>query len=681
MSICIPPQTAQKLKDAIKAGEVSVENIKTFDSATRSDTFSKYLGKDLGTKLARGVEQRMGSKTEKIIEEYIERELNRVPVESKKSILVRAKKAGNLLNPEEGQPFLRELAGSKMGTQLTQEQAQTVFRLTTDAEAAQSRLAKEFFEATGKNIDEMDDLDKAWKEKRTDAFLEEVKLDDYFSEIKRTNTGWSRYKTDTGIEIRKGNVSGIITEGSKLIGATFVEALGSVKSAVASLDNSFFGRQGLKFFSHSPKQWATNFAKSFGDIAKGASGKRKGGEFSLGEIESGAYNRVRAEILSRKNARNGKYNRAGNSYGLRVASEEAFPVAFPERIPILGRAFKGAETAFNSAALRMRADLADALIAKMEKEGVDMMKKDNADALGDFVSSFTGRGTFGKHDVSLDFWNKVLFSPRFFKSQLDTFTAIPYALVDPSNPIKRLAAQKTAMYMFETVALLGFLDLIGVAEVNPRSKDFGTINIGDYKFDLTGGIKSIVVLANKILLHESYDPRTGTFKSTDTFGYTTKDAFYGFMENKMAPVASVGFKALFDGELFGGKPMTAGNIAQELLIPITANEVYESFFVRGDDVPMGIAILIGEGLGFSASDIRFNPSGKDWKALRNVNEKLYYRAVKDLWTEMGTIRAKYKKNSSYQKLDKEEQSKVMEKEVEEAKKNAMRKYEKFLPKD
>jgi len=55
--------------------------------------------------------------------------------------------------------------------------------------------------------------------------------------------------------------------------------------------------------------------------------------------------------------------------------EEEFPTSFPSRIPVLGRFFKAAEVAYEAGAMRLRADVADAMYMMAEKVGRDLKNK------------------------------------------------------------------------------------------------------------------------------------------------------------------------------------------------------------------------------------------------------------------------------------------------------------------
>src|SRR3990167_11156069 len=123
--------------------------------------------------------------------------------------------------------------------------------------------------------------------------------------------------------------------------AWFDTLAGTTKSTAASLDNSFVGRQGIKILYTHPTIWTRAFLKTWSDIGKELLGKD-------------SIQAIKADIVSRPNALNGKYE--AGKYDLGIKAEEAFPTSLPSKIPILGRLYRASEAAYNGAALRMRAD-------------------------------------------------------------------------------------------------------------------------------------------------------------------------------------------------------------------------------------------------------------------------------------------------------------------------------------
>ena len=242
------------------------------------------------------------------------------------------------------------------------------------------------------------------------------------------------------------------------------EAAGATKSILTSLDNSFFGRQGIKVLMTTPSIWIKNFAKSWKDIAKELGGKN-------------AMIPIKADVLSRQNALNGLYQRM--KLAIDIASEEAYPSSLPEKIPLLGRLYKASESAFNGAALRMRADLADRVLKQAEDSGVDLNDTTQLESLGKLVNSMTGRGSIGKAEAVSREINALFFSIKFLKSNFDTLTShltdetmSPYAKKEAAKNLAKIVAG-TASVLYLSSQLIP-----GSVEWDPRSPDFGKIRIG-----------------------------------------------------------------------------------------------------------------------------------------------------------------------------------------------------------
>jgi hypothetical protein len=138
------------------------------------------------------------------------------------------------------------------------------------------------------------------------------------------------------------------------------------------------GRQGLNTLITHPSIWAKGAKNSFSDIYKEMKGQD-------------ATAALWADIYSNPNYIEGTYQKAG----LLNKNEEQFPTSLPEKIPLLGRAFKASESAFKGASMRMRLGLFDLLSSTAEKQGVEMTESQIKD-IGSLASSLTAKGKWGK---------------------------------------------------------------------------------------------------------------------------------------------------------------------------------------------------------------------------------------------------------------------------------------------
>jgi hypothetical protein len=312
-----------------------------------------------------------------------------------------------VLEPKDLKSFKEDLARTRLGFGITFEEAKTINELSEARVESKEMWEAEVEKHPEWQKDSLGTRDE-WKDNqaRLDYGLKQVVMENYVNDLKLD-------AVNRKVSLREDPIRAILNP--------IKEAPGNfsniAKSLMASIDNSFFGRQGIKNLYGSPAQkriWARNFVKSFGDIA----GELRRGRKATG---LGPVDFIKADVYSRPNALNGKY-KAGN-YQLGVLHEEVFPTSAPEKIPGLGRLFRASETAFNGAALRMRADLADMLISKMDAQGINSLNPDQARAAGHLVGSLTGRGSLGKATTMSKELNLILWSARFFKGNIDTLTA------------------------------------------------------------------------------------------------------------------------------------------------------------------------------------------------------------------------------------------------------------------
>lgn len=349
---------------------------------------------------------------------------------------------------------------------------------------------------------------------------------------------------------------------------------GTAKSLKAALDNSFFGRQGLKVLTSHPTVWGKAFLKSWGDIAKGVKG-----------ID--ALDALDAMNLSRANAMNGRYGKMGLDLH---TVEEAFPSSLPEKMPVLGRLFKASEYAYTGAAHRMRADLADMMLEKAQKGGVDIDNPEQLQKIGKLINSMTGRGHLGKAEQGADILNNLFFSPRNWKSNIDFLTAHQFQKGtsirnrDAAAKYVRKEAGKNLAKMIATVgAVAATANALapGSFEKDPRSSNFGKIKIGNTRFDITGGNASIATLVSRLLP----DPKklsqgdlkwytksstTGFVNELNSDAYGSRsvwDVLMDYGEGKFSP-STAAVKQLLTQENFIGEPVTPQSFLKDLFVPL-----------------------------------------------------------------------------------------------------------------
>lgn len=349
-------------------------------------------------------------------------------------------------------------------------------------------------------------------------------------------------------------------------------------SLLATLDNSFLGRQGLNTLLTRPSIWLRNSAKSFVDIYKTMKSKH-GGEM----VESA----VMADAYSRPNYRNGDYDIAK----LIPKTEEQFPTSIPERIPFAGRLFKASENAFTNSGIRMRIDTYDLLKKIAIKQGVDVKDKLWIQETGKLINSITARGDLGRlgsgGPLRLIFW-----APKMLWGNVNVLTA-HFGGASLKHPFARQQARRNLLKIVGyTVLIAAIADAIGrlfgkddVVEWNPISSDFMKIKVNNTRHDITAGKGSIITLLARALTFRTKSTKTkritklnsGKFGSRSLF-----DVIIDFMANKSAPLTKTAID-IARGRNFDYEKPGIGNVAYNLATPIGVQNFVETY-QRADEL-------------------------------------------------------------------------------------------------
>jgi hypothetical protein len=719
---CIDPKEAKALKALINGGDISVDDLKAMPSKDRTALFAKHIDKDLAIKLNVGFEKRINSETKGILEKYIERELTAVPKKIKTNVTEKLLKIKNVLDPAEGEPFLDELVAHKIGAYLEPETAQRMLKFAEKAQTLRADITKVTEKIAGGNADKLKELESLKIQYGARGNIKPVKgqnIDD-LNELSEARLAYGRADYDVKHYMEavvKQKQKGVPTPDGVLPKAAFygVKAFTTTASVTkalkATLDNSVFGRQGWKLMLMNNEAWRNNFVKSWVDIAK-SFGDLKADRTMIdaaGEPTEFFYENVmreaHAEIVSRPNSLRGAYRMATNEYGLGVTAEELFPHLadytkgdYREKIfgnavvnPVV-RLHKGFENAFGAGALRMRADFADALIAKVElTQGVSAMDKDVANALGNFVSSVTGRGELGKAGVMGSELATILFSPRFFKSQIDTILQ-PYQLATERGvfanipkSVRKEIGTKYAQYLLTNTAALVFLHQMKLTDFDPRSDAFGYLVVGERKYDITGGQRGVFALMAKLASTERKKFQTGvTANADDRFGYDKGQEIGNFLEGKMAPLTGTLYRMLTSGVNFDGKDIVptsvdgTKNLINELFVPITLGEGINMFT---QEEPARVQGIIAEFIGVSNRAQVSKPRSGDWGKLLNSDSGQYEKAVDEYNAELWKLVRKSGNSVRVKNMSKEDMADYYAKEIRKIKDDSIKDYEKYIPEE
>lgn len=517
MTFCLPQFASDTLKGKFKTGELTPEKLQSLSPTERHSLFAEILGETNAKQVNALFESKLLLKNQQLgIIRWAQQVLGMKP-ELLKDTLAKVQKLDKLMEKAELDVFLEDLVEKKLGIHVSEIEAGKLVDLARTVENKKQLIKEDSLNGSSE---------------RLEYGLANALFKEYVSQLK-TETTSLKFKD----YLKPENW-----------GKVLYNMAGVTKSILSSLDNSFFGRQGIKVLFTNPDIWIKNFLKSWGDIGK-----------ELGGIDSSIP--VKADIYSRQNALNGKYQRMKLAVG--IATEEAFPSSLPTKIPILGRLFKASESAYNNAALRIRADLADRVIRQAEKNGIDMTDSFQAESLGKLVNSMTGRGSIGKFEAVGKELNAALFSIKFLKGNIDTLTV--HALDKMSGYARLQAAKNLLKIVASTAGILYIADQLwpGSVEKDPRSSNFGKIKIGDTRFDISGSMAGINTLVSRLITGKTKSSITGkvTELGGDKYGALTRmDILYNFAEGKTSPALKTVIDQLKGKNFQGEKPTLKSTI-------------------------------------------------------------------------------------------------------------------------
>ncbi len=564
-SFCLPRELAGEFTKKLKSGAIDPAKLSQLSSAQRREFFSQFLGEGNAKNVNALFESKLLLKSQQAGMEAWVKQLIGLKPAVQRDMLAKIARLDKVLDPKDVDDFLEDLVAQKLGLDVSLEEVAEITKLSK--------------KVTGLK-DVVDRASKDGSDSRLDYGRALVDFQDYVGELK------VKAGKLTVAELKKSPISGGIKAISNLGGLA--------KSVKASLDNSVIGRQGLKTLFTHPVIWKRNTLQTFKDIVDTFGGKN-------------VMREVKADVLSRENSLNGLYNKEKLAVGV---TEEAYPTSLPEKIPGIGKAFKASQDAFTGFQYRTRADLFDRFVEIADKSGADIT------GIGRLANSLTGRGHLGRIEPIAGELNNIFFSPRFLKSNIDILTG-QVADYGSMSPFARKQAAQHSLKVVAGIALvLGIADAVlpGSVEKDPRSSDFGKIKVGDTRFDVTGGIAPLVVLASRLtpLLfgQPGYTKSTSTGKLTElnardkkgkpAFGARTGvDVGVEFLSGKASPLFSTFLVNQLKGQEFGGEKPTPASMAENLLLPLPISTYRE--LSENENSANILASMIAEALGIGTN--------------------------------------------------------------------------------
>lgn len=657
-NFCLPRDRVEKFVAGLKSGELDPEKLSNMTSAERRTALAEHVGEEAAKKVNAEFESKLLLKNQNQgIATWIKNTAGLKP-EVRRDLLSRVSKLDKVLNPADKEQFLSDLAAHKLGADVTPEEAQHIAELSRNVSELEGKTS--YADAKIRNVNDLAKYDFTPTEE--DAAYGKAVSDfrDYFGDLKNETN-----------KFRASDLKGAGT--LKAIPKAIKGIADLSKSVGASLDDSFFGRQGLKAAITNPKQWAKEFSASFGNIAKSLGGK---------DVDKATHAFLMADPMYKQALKD----------GLKIiGAKDVFPTSLPEKIPFLGKAFKASESAYSAGSDLLRMSIYKQQMKRAAELGVDLSDKTQSRSIAKLVNSLTGGGDLGSLEKVGGIANVAFYSLRFLKSNLDTLLLHPIGAgvggtVDAvlgkegaqlaGSFAQKQAAKSLAKIVTALGGVLATAEALkpGSVDFDPRSTDFGKIRIGDTRFDISGGMGSLITLAARLASQSSKSSTTGkvTQLNSGQFGsQTTFDTMISFFDNKLSPIAGVASDVLKQKDHSGNKPTLTGE-ASNLVMPLGVKNYQE--LTSNPNSANALGAMIADGLGISTNT--YSPSGqgaqgssweqKQTKSLdafkQKVGDAKFQEAGKKFDDTFNTWISTTRADPNYTKLSTSDQAAVITKE-------------------
>lgn len=543
---CLPRSLASDFLKAITDGRLAPERLMEMSSEERRAAFGAILGPENAAEVNAQFEAKMLLKDKQRGMVSWAKKIGGITEATRQDILTKIGKLDRVLNPAEEEDFLADLAAKKLGASVTAQEAKEIFQLSQKAEQLKAAITE-----AGQG-----DYRKGWTPETGTAYgRAQQALIEKINSLKPHNQSLANGLLQLSAITREAETS--ILHWS----APFVQLAGMI--ATKEWMNGL-GKMFQYFASEENYQGLIGYITSHPDyeIAKGA----KLGLTNLGDKLTLREEGLQSHLLV--DANQWLSDRTG----------------VPNLIRGWQRSFVGV---CNYVRFERFSNLLNA--ARMVGEDASLGSK-VADDMAKVVNNFTGRGNLGEHDAQAaigPILNTVFYSPRKLVATFEMFNPVMYAKLSPTA---RMAAIRQLSGFLAATGSTMMLARFAGAQVtfDPRSADFGKINIGGEKLDMTGGNAAYVRFLARLATGQTISA-SGKLTQLDSGtpgGASRKDMAWNFMTSRLAPNAAIIADAMFGP--FGGGAFNPAQEVSDRLTPI----VIDSFIKYYENNPKDTAALI-----------------------------------------------------------------------------------------
>src|SRR3990167_1147801 len=131
MAFCLTRQTKQKFIEALRIREIDPAKLSEMTSIERRTFLEKYVGGDNGVQVNSLFENKLLLKNQKAGFISWAKKVGGISKEAKRDLISRIERMDKILDPVEEKAFLQDLASTKLGTNITIDEAKKITELST----------------------------------------------------------------------------------------------------------------------------------------------------------------------------------------------------------------------------------------------------------------------------------------------------------------------------------------------------------------------------------------------------------------------------------------------------------------------------------------------------------------------------------------------------------------------
>ncbi len=398
-------------------------------------------------------------------------------------------------------------------------------------------------------------------------------------------------------------------------------------TTLASSEISFIARQGITTLTKWPKQWLSSLNASYRSY-----------------FSSEWADMMQTDIQTRPThefRQNMKVDFLDLDTSDLTKTEERYMSSWAKKIPLFGALVRASERAAVVGMNKLRADIFDYQVEQWKGTNQPTIEYKR---LAEIVNMSTGRGNISNKKIQaiLPFLNGVFFSPRYVLSRFEMVGKGSKALVDVATG-KATASQKILASELVNFVIAGGLAMIlasmmgAKVERDPRSSDFGKIQLGRTRVDVWAGFQQIARTTAQLITGKGK-----AISSKELFTKNRLETFGRFVQSKLSPAVSL-LVELSSGKTFLGEPIPEfkdkADLAQwalyQKLAPLVLQDTIDAFKYSQNKAATALALpLAFHGIGVQTfetnalddlSQMRNQYSvevfGKEWDDIGPLSQK------------------------------------------------------------